>query len=107
MRQPTVQNKYNLTVAKLKELKAELDKNTKYKVNSWVITAVVVIAVILVNLIVTTISSKALSSNETLTDEIVNGKLKLVTDVWDTRKAKPVLKQTRDLQIFKNRYGWV
>ncbi len=33
-------------------------KNTKYKVNSWVITAVVVIAVILVNLIVTTISSK-------------------------------------------------
>ncbi len=33
-------------------------KNTKYKVNSWVITAVVVIAVILVNLIVTMISSK-------------------------------------------------
>ncbi len=33
-------------------------KNTKYKVNSWVITAVVVIAVILVNLIVTTVSSK-------------------------------------------------
>lgn len=33
-------------------------KNTKYKVNSWVITAFVVIAVILVNLIVTTISSK-------------------------------------------------
>ncbi len=33
-------------------------KNTKYKVNSWVITAVVVIAVILINLIVTTISSK-------------------------------------------------
>lgn len=33
-------------------------KNTKYKVNSWVITAVCVIAVILVNLIVTTVSSK-------------------------------------------------
>lgn len=40
-----------------------------------------------------------------IADEIVNGKHRLVTDVWDTRKAKPVLKQTRDLQIFKNRYG--
>lgn len=33
-------------------------KNTKYKINSWVVTAVVVVAVILVNLIVTTVSSK-------------------------------------------------
>lgn len=33
-------------------------KNTKYKINSWVITAVVIIAVILINIIVTTISSK-------------------------------------------------
>lgn len=33
-------------------------KNTKYKINSWVITAVVVVAVILVNIIVTTVSSK-------------------------------------------------
>ena len=33
-------------------------KNTKYKINSWVITAVVVIAVLLVNLIVSTVATK-------------------------------------------------
>ena len=33
-------------------------KNIKYKLNSWVITAVVIIAVILVNLIITTLSAK-------------------------------------------------
>ena len=33
-------------------------KNTKYKVNSWVITSVVVIAVILINLIVSAVNEK-------------------------------------------------
>lgn len=33
-------------------------KNTKYKVNSWIVTAFVIVAVILVNLVVTTVSSK-------------------------------------------------
>jgi len=35
-------------------------KNTKYKVNSWIVTTFVIIAVILINLIVTTVSSKVL-----------------------------------------------
>lgn len=33
-------------------------KNTKYKINSWVITAFVIVGVILVNIIVSTVSSK-------------------------------------------------
>lgn len=41
-----------------------------------------------------------------IADEIVNGSHRIVTDIWDSNKLKPI-KQSRDARAFGKRYGWI